>query len=171
MLLMVSPALLQAQADTGIETISLTVDRSDAAVVSWLDSLESRARAARGHLSDSTAVVYVRQVLDGTLGLPDSIDVRMDSLTVIRVARPDSMARPLDLSLIGGVQVFPDSIGGEHWLVMRFATKTGATAKLIRGAMGVAEREYGAYLTGPTQLRIARAPARDFLVALAATLQ
>ena len=172
-LLAILPAVAQ---ESRIETISVTVDRSDSAVVSWLDSLASRERAARGHLSDSTGVAYVRQVLDGTLGLPDSIDVRMDSLTVIRVARPDSMARPLDLSLIGGVQVFPDSIGGEHWLRLRFTMPTGTTttakliARMIGGAIGVAEREYGAYVLGPTEIRMARAPAKDFLVALAATL-
>ena len=158
LLLCVMPAFAQ------IESISLTVDKSDAAVVAWLDSLEARDRAARGHLSDSTAVAYLQQVVDGTLGLPDSIDVRMDSLTVIRVVTPDSMARPLDFSLVGGVTVLPDSIGGEHWARIRFsATKTGATRKLITGAVGVAVREWGAYALSPTEIRIARAPGQQFL--------
>src|SRR3990167_8132698 len=133
-----------------IEAVSLTVDRSDAAVAGWLDSLEARERAARGHLSDSTAVGYLQSVLDGTVDAPDSVVV-------------------LDFSLIGGVEVLPDSTGGEHWARIRFdATKTGVTRKLITGAVGVAVRERGAIALSPTEVRIATAPGKQFLEDLAA---
>ena len=135
-----------------IEAVSLTVDRSDAAVAGWLDSLEARERAARGHLSDSTAVGYLQSVLDGTVDAPDSVVV-------------------LDFSLIGGVEVLPDSIGGEHWARVRFSsTKTGVTRKLITGAVGVAVRERGAIALSATEVRIAAAPGKQFLEDLAAHL-
>jgi len=135
-----------------IEAVSLTVDRSDAAVAGWLDSLEARERAARGHLSDSTAVGYLQSVLDGTVDAPDSVVV-------------------LDFSLIGGVEVLPDSTGGEHWARIRFdATKTGVTRKLITGGVGVAVRERGAIALSATEVRIATAPGRQFLEDFAAHL-
>jgi len=145
-LLAAAPALAQ------IESISLTVDRSDTSVVAWLDSLEGRERAARGHLSDSTAVAYLQSVLDGTVDAPDSVVV-------------------LDFSLIGGVEILPDSVGGEHWARVRFsATKTGVTRKLITGAVGVAVRERGAIALSATEVRIATAPGKQFLEDLAAHL-